>query len=58
MYLKNAIKFICEGGQVKNIDECGLKKKIEIVDIFRIQVKMSIFSSSISTKDRWKQFEC
>ena len=43
MYLRNTIKFIHEGGQVKNIDECGLKKKIEIVNIFRIQVKMSIF---------------
>ena len=43
MYLRNTIKFIRKGGHVKNIDELGLKKKIEKVNISRIQVKMSSF---------------
>ena len=41
LYLKNALKFICERGQVKNIDDWGLKKKAATVSKFRIELKMS-----------------
>ena len=44
IYIKTAIDCIHEGVQVKNIDELGFQKKVEIIIIFRIQFKMSTFA--------------
>ena len=43
MYLKNAIKFICEGFKAKIFMNEVFVKKVEIDNIFRIQVKISTF---------------